>query len=332
MLASTVTSSPPVPLTVLPNLGFPGVSAAWTRDGSRAYWLEAIGDGGASALAAVSVAGGAPGVIDTDSPLPIGSPSPEKVVALARFASQKDELRAYDLAKMPAARTTLATAVDENVAITPDGCSLVYTTTVDFDPKSPRNPPGILVSACGESDLPCATPLATGTTDDAGTVGLHLPNAGDGFHGYLDVTGPSFTEQLVYFSHPVTSGNLTVLAGDSLVYQYVFPSGTTTRGRLWIIAEGCVGTPAFGASFAISNADPQTVYEVYAGLTTIADADIFPPTQWVTGSSLVAYGFADNAPTGPTTVTTTYAGQPVGSMHVYLRAGAVVQAVLAPTP
>jgi hypothetical protein len=148
MLASTVTPSPPVPLTVFPFLGgFSGL-AAWTRDGSRAYWLEMIGDGGASAalggvfdvaLAAVSVAGGAPGVIDTDSPLPIGSPSPEKVVGLAYFASQKNELRAYDLAKVPAARTTLATAVDDNVAITPDGCSLVYTTTVDFDPKSPRN-------------------------------------------------------------------------------------------------------------------------------------------------------------------------------------------------
>jgi hypothetical protein len=194
-------------------------------------------------------------------------------------------------------------------------------------------PGGILVSACDAKDLPCANPLATATTDDAETVTLHLPNAGDGFHGYLDLTGSSFTEQLVYWSHPITSGNLAILVGNSLVYQYAFPSATTTRGRLWIIAEGCVGTPAFGASFALSNTDPQTVLEVYGGGTTIVpDADAFPPTQWAIGTSLVAYGFADNAPTGPMTVTTTYAGKRVGTMQVDLRAGAVVEAVLTPTP
>jgi hypothetical protein len=195
--------------------------------------------------------------------------------------------------------------------------------------------PNITVRACDTSDSVCAHPRAAGTTNANGVVALQLPNAGDGFRGYFDLTAPGMAEELQYWSFPLTPGTLTVLADIDGTWNNAFQATDPSRGRLWVTAEGCSWTPAFGATLSVSGSDSETVIAMVDGFQLDEDASVFPVNsyEFVTNApGLWAYALVNDVPVGTPTITTTYSGARVGTMQVITRPGVVTSVVLAPTP
>ena len=87
----------------------------------------------------------------------------------------------------------------------------------------------------------------------------------------------------------------------------------------------CRGTPAYGASLAVSSADAATRLGYVGASGIVAGASSFPSTN-------DAMAYVTNVPGAATSLVTTYAGQTVNTLEVALRPSVLVAVVLAPTP
>jgi hypothetical protein len=216
-----------------------------------------------------------------------------------------------------------------NIAYPPQSGPTVdlQVTVLYFEYEAPL--PNIPVSACDASDLTCANPLATGTSDTAGTVALRVPNAGDGFRGFLYAAPNGWWPQFAYWSSPLASGSVTLVMGPS---NLAGPTPDPGHGVLWIFAEGCSSTPAFGASLSIAGTDSRTQITMTSDGFTASALTTFP--TWTGTPTDVAYAmaFVNDIPVGNASVTTTYGGARVGNATVPIRDGALVSLVLGPTP
>jgi len=122
---------------------------------------------------------------------------------------------------------------------------------------------------------------------------------------------------LVFWSFPITSGNLAVTVFNASNWTWGFHDADLSLGELWVIAQACNSTPALGATLSVSGADSGLEYV----RTFTTD----------TGST-VAWGSVVDLPVGTSTLTTTHAGTRLGTMNVNLRPGVLTSVVLGPTP
>jgi hypothetical protein len=222
-----------------------------------------------------------------------------------------------------------------NVVYPPATSATIDVTVVLYDVSSGQVPaPNATVKACALTDASCASPVAMGTTDATGTVQLTLPSSGTGFDGYADITGPSgdggtLMEELVFLSEPQATGgpwfSVTVSTEASLAKYWPAPIDPT-RAQLVVVGYACGGSPSFGASLTVSNADSMTVLE-YDGPDGLSQtATSFPPED----DNALAY--AANVPAGTPTLAMSFQGAQVGTMGLGLRPGVSVGAFIAPTP
>ncbi len=159
-------------------------------------------------------------------------------------------------------------------------------TFVDFSLEQPFV--GATVKACDKLDLPCASPLASSTTDGTGLVKLTVATGPVGFDGYLDVRGgvgatgappfPSLWYPVPFIVADGWRGRTELLAADEFA-GLAAATGVTpdpTRGNFALNAVDCAFTPAPGVSFSVDIADTQTVgYYLLGGVptTTATDTD-----------------------------------------------------------
>jgi hypothetical protein len=196
---------------------------------------------------------------------------------------------------------------------------------------SPGSSATATIAACGPTDINCATPSTSGTTDATGHVTLTLPTAGAGFVGYFQLSDPSLTPTLLYISNPpivddgateapfvFTTQDFTALASQTSV------TIDAARGAVFVMASDCAGATAQGVSFTVSNADTssKTFYVLKGTATTSA-----------TSTDPLGVGGVLNVPvSGGVTVRATVmaTGATVGSAQVMVRAGTVTVVKLGP--
>ena len=73
-----------------------------------------------------------------------------------------------------------------------------------------RAVPDLTVLACGRTDVACASPLASTTTDQLGIAVLQL--AGNAFDGYAEVSGAGYGPVLLYMP-PLSKDFVTLTLG-----------------------------------------------------------------------------------------------------------------------
>jgi hypothetical protein len=159
--------------------------------------------------------------------------------------------------------------------------------------------PGVSVKSCSLDDVPCMSPLSTGTTDDAGVVTLpDLASPIIGFGGYFEMTAPAYVPNLYYLSFPLSQANAllglsmmsqTALA-DALAEVNVTP--TPGLGTVWVQVADCLLIPA---PYVVVKADgiPQTSVVYYAGSN---------PSATATSTDFSGWAFIYNVPPGPLTL------------------------------
>jgi len=188
---------------------------------------------------------------------------------------------------------------------------------------------GVSVLACSAIDLPCSTPLTSGTTDASGIVTLAIPANAQGFSGHLELSGNGIMPELYFFDY-----NLTV-PSSSLVVDVFSPStfaalvGTTnvtvdpTHGSILLAAFDCALDPAPNVVISATGTDAESriLYVANGMLSTTATST----NQ--SGTALIV-----DVPHGQVTVTARApaAGQVSAETSVTVRAGATTYVGLYP--
>jgi hypothetical protein len=124
---------------------------------------------------------------------------------------------------------------------------------------------GVQVKACAIGDLACTSPIAVAPpTDFAGRASLTVPlsplNGSDAYAGAIELTHPSYVDELVYLVPPAYA-DTQILAYMPSVAQLaeVAASGAVTlspqRGHLLVGMVDCWGWGAAGVSFTADTAD-----------------------------------------------------------------------------
>jgi len=195
---------------------------------------------------------------------------------------------------------------------------------------------GFTVKACEASDLACAAPLTTGTTDGQGKVTLPLPPlpaTAFGFEGYFDVASPTGTTvpYLYVLPFPLSEADaqLTlpvptlsdVQKSESLVGVTPDPQ----RGILAAIVQDCVfigapgvvvtadGTDAESKEFYVSGGQPS------AGATSTDNSGVAYYYNIAPGQHMLVAQPSDLA-------------QPSSKARAIVRAGAMTVVPTIPTP
>ncbi len=185
---------------------------------------------------------------------------------------------------------------------------------------------------CDRSDLTCGSPRAKGTTNDAGTVALGIPNppvlGGLGLDGYLLFESPTIRTQLAYWGFPLSEPQWTLgftVLTPAVFQQYVQSLGQTDdgmHGSLAVNLFDCDYMPVPGMTVTTTPHDTTTT--TFYGLTTGA-------------TSTDGTGRADIGPLSPGTVDVTahsiMLNKDTGvARGIIIRAGAITVVNLAPTP
>ncbi|MFT3764610.1 MAG: hypothetical protein QM820_03695 [Minicystis sp.] len=185
--------------------------------------------------------------------------------------------------------------------------------------------PDATIKACARSDLDCATPIFTATTDAQGTAVLSVPA---GFNGYFDATAMNTLESLVYLSWPLTSDTTYDLQlGPYDLYKSLVESGggtvDDTKGALFIYTRDCLGDDAPGVQLALDPPNMDGFYFVNGSPVGNLDR---------TASDAIG-GFA-NVPPSTVTLTAKLAesGEPVALFTALVRTQTLTYITLTPTP
>ncbi len=165
---------------------------------------------------------------------------------------------------------------------------------------------GLLVKVCAKSDADCETPLAEGTTEEAGTVTLEMPTAPGGFAAFLDVSGEGYMGTDFWFvrTDPEAGLGEGTLSWQALSVQTVnlltgFVGATLDPecGSVAFLAVDCAGTRALaGLSVGADNADEASVTLYMTGAIPSVD---------VTATQGSGVGAVLNLPPGPVVLTGT---------------------------
>jgi hypothetical protein len=192
--------------------------------------------------------------------------------------------------------------------------------------------PGASVAACKAGDDPCASPLSTASTDDAGVA--HLPDLGTqvilGFQGHFETTGVGYVPDLYYLSFPLSQPNAaltlyTIAQSDltsALAEANITPVPGT--GTVWVQVEDCLLLPAPNVVVKADGLSPQATLLYYNGNLPSLTATSTDPTGWA---------FLYNVPPGPLTLHAipNPTGIESSTAVVHVRAGAMSVVTLLPT-
>jgi hypothetical protein len=203
-------------------------------------------------------------------------------------------------------------------------------TVVEFLSEQPYV--GLTVKACGQVDLDCRAPLATATTDDAGTFSMTVPSGASGFNGYIDLSGASVYPALYYFLPPLIVGGfrgrlrLPAVSTIDLLVKAMMVDLDPSRGHLALVPWDCTLSPAPGVSFQVASADSaSTPYYFRQGAPskTATETDAAP-----------AVGGAVNVPAGLALVRTNVVSKSQSSaeLNFNVRAGTLTTAPIPPAP
>ena len=194
---------------------------------------------------------------------------------------------------------------------------------------------GATVKVCALSDGACANPLSRSTTGANGTAMVTAPSSPAGIDGYLEISGDMLVTALSYsiFSDPtkifvpsngirgqvVSKSTFGALAG----VIGVMPDAT--RGHLVVRAKGCADDSLANAKLSVSTADASSTTAYFSGGLPSMSAKATDSSGLVT---------AVNLPVGlaSVSVTLTSSGMTLGKLPVQVRAGALTQLNLGPTP
>jgi len=193
--------------------------------------------------------------------------------------------------------------------------------------------PNVMVDACAANDGPCATPVATATTDSTGVAILPVPAGAKGFTGYWQSmpTGYILTKDFLnvpYVDDILTDGRQAFSQSD---VQILLASGGLTpdpsKGIVGFQMQDCTSRylhqhapgPSFitsalasGVSVTISPPGPQVFYFLGDTVSTTA-----------TATDKSGQGGFNDVPVGWVTITATLVstGQVIGTAHMYSQAG-----------
>jgi hypothetical protein len=186
----------------------------------------------------------------------------------------------------------------------------------------------VSVTACALDDISCENPLDTATSGADGRFTVTLPTGQAGFDGYLTMEHEDLTPTLFFLWPPVTrpgeSETFYVLSDATWEFFHGVLGVTLDpeRGHMGLQAEDCAHVPAAGVSLAASTADESTVALYIHGL----------PTTEVTETDESGFGGFLNLPVGPVTLSGSVAGEEIGAVDVFIRAGFLSDTSLAPRP
>jgi hypothetical protein len=186
------------------------------------------------------------------------------------------------------------------------------------------------VVACAADDLTCANPLASGTTNAAGTLQLTVPVGSDGFFGYFLGTKTGLVDVIGYPESPVVGdGGVVQLPMNPLeALEGAWDPVQTfdvARGTLAVIGHLCADEGG-GFTLTTDGSDGQTVI----GYETLASDGALIPGAPVAVGDLAGVA---NHPTGLTTVTLTMVGGAIFAQRPLLvRANTLTYTVMKPTP
>jgi len=197
---------------------------------------------------------------------------------------------------------------------------------------------GVTVEMCSSKDPECAAPLDTQVTNDGGVVTMTdqsgAGNGGDiGLNGFFKLTSPSLYPTTVYWGFPLSEPHGVIgtpipvfPAGDwQDLLEVADVSADSMRGHIAVVALDCLGSQAPGVTFTATGTDSETTLLYFVGGTLSTDG----------GTDRSGSAFFLNVPVGTTTVSAIPAGlggQISGQETVYVRAGAVTEVSVAPTP
>lgn len=194
--------------------------------------------------------------------------------------------------------------------------------------------PGVTVKSCARTDAACASPLDQRTTDALGHVQLTGPPGPGGTSAYVELTGAGIQPEIafgglvdgdVFASVPHQVGTLDAGTASTLfdlagrVPQA--DAGAPQYGVLTVLARSCKNSEIAGATVSSSNAGAAAVTSYLIGGR---------PSQTAAGTDSSGVGSIVNHTVGPTTVTVTLGGQPLGTESVLVRAGFMTTVVLPP--
>jgi hypothetical protein len=218
------------------------------------------------------------------------------------------------------------------VVPTPTETSVEFTgTAIDYMTSAPLS--GATVKVCEATDLACATPLDTATTDAAGQATVTVPFGTTGFAGYFDVQQTGYLPMLRWIYPPMTAlpvvdARVVLVMDTATVGMLAAVLGATAdpaRGHLVVSALDCANARAAGVEAEVDTADGSTTSFYIAGSlpsATATETDGTGTAGWL------------NLPTGPAVITLRRAdtGATVAQATVGIRAGAASAIVLSPTP
>lgn len=179
---------------------------------------------------------------------------------------------------------------------------------------------GATANVCANTDVDCATPADTGTTDAMGMVTLSIP---PGAPHYIEFNADGYPTHLIFRDgSPPPNWSATTLPLDSAgLDQLVAILGETpdpARGHLGMQVIDCEGNAAPGVIFEVDTADGQSAvgYFTTQGLPN-------PTLTETTSDGRV--GIA-NVPAGPFTATAKIAAtdEVISTRSGFIRAGAIV--------
>jgi hypothetical protein len=161
-----------------------------------------------------------------------------------------------------------------NLPPPPPATSVGTTITLNLEDYPTFAPlPGATVKACRMSDGPCATPIATETTDAAGnvtfTLGLDPPF---GFTGYFDVQSPTTYPSLLFLQKPLSVPRVTfpsMFVPQLSFIQTLYASAgvplDTTLGTLQVQAHDCESLTAANVTAAVITPDAGVAFRYFDG-------------------------------------------------------------------
>ena len=120
---------------------------------------------------------------------------------------------------------------------------------------------GAQVKLCRKLDVDCASPIATGVSDNGGTVNFSVDMKG--FTGYVHVQSDGFVPSLFFFNPPIDRDTTTPVSLASTLENQglLFTLGrqpSPGHGNIVISSRDCTGVPAAGVSYSSPNADAMT--------------------------------------------------------------------------
>jgi hypothetical protein len=136
----------------------------------------------------------------------------------------------------------------------------------------------VTVKACNRTDLSCATPVDTQTTDTTTeTVTMNIPLSGAPFDGYFELTDASgVNAQMLAFSGELGDSNQAELFIFIMYTPAVLAQGfgdfVATKGYLYGYIQDCSGSTTAGVTAVLSPAN-STTRILYGSGTTSTAAD-----------------------------------------------------------